>query len=91
MTGINVYISIGAAVLYVLVLISIPFRIKKYGRREKGDNEKLFWIREIAIFILSAAIIALCAFLDFGIPGTIALCGCGVLGAYSATKMLLTQ
>ena len=91
MTGINVYISIGAAVLYVLVLVSIPFRIKKYGRREKGDNEKLFWIREIAIFILSAVIIGLCAFLDFGTVGDVVICGCGVLGAYSATKMLLTQ
>ncbi len=86
MTGINVYISIGAAVLYVLVLISIPFRIKKYGRREKGDDEKNFWIREIFIFILSAAIIALCAFISFGTVGNVVLCGCGVMGAVIAAK-----
>lgn len=103
--GINVIISAVAAVLYLAVLISIPFRIKKYGRRtisSGGDtsdasenteagregNEKMFWLREITIFVMSAVIIALCAFISFGTAGNIVLCGCGVMGSIIAAREL---
>jgi len=96
--GINVIISGIAAVLYVAVLISIPFRIKKYGKRRKNTDEgtesdsegngKIFWLREIAIFVMSAVIIGLCAFISFGTIGNIVLCSCGVLGAVIASGEL---
>ena len=96
--GINVIISGVAAVLYVAVLISIPFRIKKYGKRcektdegtETGSEEsgKRFWLREIAIFVMSAVIIGLCAFISFGTIGNLVLCACGVLGSVIAAKEL---
>ena len=98
--GLNVIISAVAGLLYAVVLISIPFRIKKYGKRQKSTdegsdsgagaqgNEKMFWLREISIFVMSAVIIALCAFLNFGMVGNIVLCGCGVLGAAIAAKEL---
>lgn len=96
--GMNVIISAVAGLLYVTVLVSIPFRIKKYGKRQKNtdegsdsgaqSNEKMFWLREITIFVMSAVIIALCAFLNFGTVGNLALCGCGVLGAAIAAKEL---
>ena len=96
--GINVIISGVAAVLYVAVLISIPFRIKKYGKRQKNTyegteagsegNEKMFWLREIAIFVMSAVIIGLCAFISFGTIGNLVLCACGVLGSVIAAKEL---
>ena len=96
--GINVIISGVAAVLYVAVLISIPFRIKKYGKRcektdegtETGSEEsgKMFWLREIAIFVMSAVIIVLCAVLNFGTIGNVVLCGCGVMGSVIAAREL---
>lgn len=81
-------ISIVSIVIYIGILISIPFRIKKYGKREKSDDEKTFWIREISIFICSFVICALCFRLDFGLAGDIVLCGCGVFGEYIAVKEL---
>ncbi len=86
--GINVIISGVAAVLYVAVLISIPFRIKKNGRRTKSDDEKMFWLREIAIFVMSVVIIGLCAVLNFGTIGNVVLCGCGVMGSVIAAREL---
>ena len=96
--GINVIISGVTAILYVAVLISIPFRIKKYGKRRENNgenteagsegNEKMFWLREIAIFVMSAVIIGLCAFISFGTIGNLVLCACGVLGSVIAAKEL---
>lgn len=74
-----------AAILYVVCLISIPFQIKKYGKKEITDK-KAFWPRQIGIFVSSAAIIVLCFFMYFGIAGHIALCACGVMGCFIATK-----
>mgnify|MGYP003296476302 CR=1 FL=1 len=82
-------IAIISLILYLGILISIPFRISKYGKREKTDSEKNFWFREIAIFIFSLAICCLCLRMDFGLIGDIVLCGCGVLGAYIASKELV--
>ena len=90
----NVIISAIAAFLYVVVLISIPFRIRKNAKDQKNQEEseekkdKMFWLREITIFVMSAVIIGLCALLSFGTVGNIVLCGCGVLGAVIATREL---
>jgi len=103
--GINVIISVIAAILYLVVLISIPFRIKKNGKRtissdgDSGDsseniesgiegNKKMFWLREIAIFLMSAVIIVLCAFISFGTVGNVVLCGCGVMGSIITAREL---
>ena len=83
--GMNLIISAVAGLLYLAVLISIPFRIKKNG---SGSRGKSFWLREIAIFVLSAVIIVLCAFISFGTVGNLVLCACGVLGSVIAAREL---
>lgn len=85
----NVMICIVSIVLYVMVIISIPIRIKKYGKREIKDDKKSFWIREILIFVFSFILCLLCLKFEFGTAGDIVLCGCGVVGAYIASKEML--
>lgn len=84
-------ISVVSIIIYIGILISIPFRIKKYGKREKSDDERSFWIREISVFIFSFVICALCFRLDFGIVGDVVLCGCGLFGEFIAVKELTAQ
>lgn len=85
------YIVIAALILYMVVLISIPFRIKKHGSEGCKNRGKGFWVREIAILLAAATIIVLCLFIHFEPLPTAALCGCGVLGAVVAVQELLTK
>ena len=82
------YIVYIALVLYAVVLITIPFRIKKHGTEGFKDRGRSFWAREVAIFIAAAAIIVLCLFIHFEPLPTGALCGCGVLGEVVAVQEL---
>lgn len=82
----NTTIAAAALILYIACLISIPFQIKKYGRKEIEGSVGKFWARQISIFVFALAIIVLCFFISFGTAGNIALCACGVLGCYIATK-----
>lgn len=87
----NYYIAAIALVLYILVLLSIPFRIKKYGPRDKAEKDKKFWYRQVSIFAFSLVLILLLFRLDFGLVSNIVLCGCGVMGAYMASKEMAAQ
>lgn len=87
----NYYIAGVAVILYILVLCFIPFRIKKYGKREKSDNETRFWVREIGILLFALILILLIFRIDFGFFSNVVLCGCGVIGAFIATKELTAQ
>ena len=80
-----VYVSLA---LYFVVLVTIPFRIKKAGKECLQNRGRSFWIREISIFVAGAAIIVLCLFIHFEPFPTAALCGCGVLGAWTAVQEL---
>lgn len=82
----NTNIALVALILYIACLISIPFQIKKYGRRDIEGPKGKFWARQTGIFVFALAIIVLCFFMSFGAAGNIALCACGVLGCYIATK-----
>ena len=82
------YIAFAALALYVVVLISIPFRIKKSGSEGFKNRGRGFWVREAAILLAGAAIIVLCLFIHFEPLPTAALCGCGVLGAVVAIQEL---
>lgn len=82
----NTTIAITALILYAICLVSIPFQIKKYGKKEIEGLKGKFWGRQIGIFVFALAIIVLCLFISFGTAGNIALCACGVLGCYIATK-----
>ncbi|MBO4534278.1 MAG: hypothetical protein J5726_11380 [Treponema sp.] len=82
------YIVYAALALYVIVLLTIPFRIKKHGKESLKGRGAAFWAREAAIFIAAAAIIVLCRFIHFEPFPTVALCGCGVLAALVGTQEL---
>lgn len=86
--GRNVIVSIISLVLYFAVVISIPFKINKYGKNDKTQNENSFLTREILIFVFSFILCLLCMRFEFGITGDVVLCGCGVLGAYIAGREL---
>ena len=82
------YIVYIALALYLVVLLTIPFRIKKHGTQSLKDRGAAFWIKQAAIFLAAAAIIVLCRFIHFELVPTAALCGCGVLGVWVATQEL---
>ena len=82
------YIVYAALILYAIVLISIPFRIKKSGTEGFKNRGRAFWVRQAAILLAGAAIIVLCLFIHFEPMPTAALCGCGVLGAVVAVQEL---
>ena len=78
-----VYVSLA---LYFVVLVTIPFRIKKQGVESLKNRGRAFWAREVAIFIAAAALIVLCLFIHFEPLPTAALCGCGILGAWAGVQ-----
>lgn len=82
------YIIYIALILYVIVMASISFRIKKHGKESLQNRGRAFWIREISIFIAAPALIVLCLFIHFEPLPTVALCGCGVLGAWAGVQEL---
>ena len=85
------YIAYAALVLYAVVLISIPFRIKKSGTEGFKGRGSSFWVRQAAILLAGVAIIVLCLFIHFEPLPTAALCGCGVLGALVAVQELFPK
>ena len=85
------YITYIAIVLYIIILFTIPFRIKKHGTQNLKGRGAAFWARECAIFLAAAAIIVLCRFIHFEPVPTAALCGCGVLGAWVGVQELFPR
>ena len=85
------YIAYAALVLYLIVLLTIPFRIKKQGTESLKNRGRAFWLREISIFIAAPAIIVLCLFIHFEPVPTAALCGCGVIGAGVGVQELFSR
>ena len=85
------YIAYAALALYLIILLIIPFKIKKYGSESLKGRDKSFWIRELSIFISAPVIIVLCLFIHFEPLPTAALCGCGVLGAWVGLQELFPR
>ena len=85
------YIVYASLALYLVIIFSIPFRIKKDGKEGFLNRGRSFWIREISIFLASPAIILLCLFIHFESIPTAALCGCGVLGSLVAMQELFPK
>ncbi len=85
------YIAYAAIALYVVLVATIPFRIKKHGKEGLKNRGRSFWIREVSIFIAAPAIIVLCLFIHFEPIPTAALCGCGVLGAWAGVQELFPR
>ena len=84
----NNIIAIASLILIALILISIPFRLKKNGKdslKEKGSG---FWTREIAIFLSSIVLVVLCIFIHFELVPTVCLCGCGILATWAGMQEL---
>lgn len=84
------YVWFFALFVYVYVIVSIPFKIKKYGKSEK-TMQKGFWFRMVMIFIFSLALLLLCKLFKFGQIQNLALEGCAALGAYIASKEIWEQ
>lgn len=82
------YIVYIALVLFIVVLVIIPFRIKKHGKESLQGRGRAFWVREISIFITAPILIVLCLFIHFEPLPTAALCGCGVLAAWAGVQEL---
>ncbi len=82
------YIVYIALVLYIVVLVIIPFRIKKHGKESLQGRGRVFWVREISIFITAPLLIVLCLFIHFEPLPTAALCGCGVLATWAGVQEL---
>lgn len=82
------YIVYIALIIYIIIMVYIPFKIKKLGKESMKNRGRAFWIREVSIFIAAPAIIVLCLFIHFEPVPTAALCGCGVLGAWAGVQEL---
>ena len=77
-----------ALFLIAVILISIPFRIKKQGSDGLKNRGSSFWVREVAIFIAAITISVLCIFIHFEIVPTACLCGCSVLASIVGVQEL---
>ena len=85
------YIAYAAIVLYIILIATIPFLVKKHGKESLQNRGRAFWIREVSIFIAAPAIIVLCLFIHFEPIPTAALCGCGVLGTWAGVQELFPK
>ena len=88
---INKLISIAALLIIAVILISIPFRLKKNGNETLKEKGSGFWAREIAIFISSVVIVVLSIFIHFELVPTVCLCGCGILGTWAGMQELFPK
>ena len=82
------YIAYAAILLYIIIIFTIPFRIKKHGKESLQGRGRAFWVREISIFITAPILIVLCLFIHFEPLPTAALCGCGVLATWAGVQEL---
>ena len=85
------YIIYAALFLYLVILISIPFRLKKHGKEGLQNRGRAFWIREISIFISAIAICILCIFIHFELVPTLVLCACGPLASWAGVQELFPK
>lgn len=81
-------ISVGAVALLLIDLLWFLLRLLR-GRGGRKPAEKGFLLREVMIYLCSAAIIVLCFFMDFGVAGNFVLNGCAVLAAEIANRQWL--
>ena len=88
---INNIIVIAALILIALILISIPFRLKKNGKGGLKEKDRGFWIREIGIFLSSFVLVLLCFFIHFELVPTVCLCGCGILATWIGMQELFPK
>ncbi|MBR6342246.1 MAG: hypothetical protein IKR64_10105 [Treponema sp.] len=88
---INNIIALAALALVAVILLTIPFRIKKQGREGLKNRGRAFWLREISIFISSIAICILCIFIHFELVPTLVLCACGPLATWAGVQELFPK
>lgn len=88
---INTIIALVALGLTLLLLLSIPFRLKKQGTEACQNRGRAFWVREISIFISAIAICILCIFIHFELVPTLVLCACGPLATWAGVQELFPK
>lgn len=85
--------QIAALIAVFLVLLDFGWffiRGKKNGFIERSVfKNKKYLFKVCGIYFLSAVIIALAFFMEFGKIGDLIFCGCGVLGVELANRQLL--
>ncbi len=88
---INTIIALATLGLTLLILLSIPFRLKKQGAEACQNRGRAFWIREISIFISAIVICILCIFIHFELVPTLVLCACGPLATWAGVQELFPK
>ena len=82
-------ISILAVILLVIDMIWFAVRMIRYKADENKKAlipEKGFLVREILIYVSSAAISVFCFFIDFGLMGNAVLNACAVIATEIANR-----
>ena len=82
----NLITALIAFVLMIADLISLIFRLRAGKNKQKPERDRQFCVKEIAIFICAPLLLLLCIFIDLGLIGTIAICGCAVLAVEVAVQ-----
>ena len=85
----NRIIALIAAGIMILDMLWFVFRVKKYGTKEEIKSNKSFITKEISIYVCTVLILVIVCFLEFGLIGNLALCGCSILGVELANRELL--
>lgn len=85
----NLIAAIVAFVLMIADLISMIFRLRAGKNNQKPEHDRRFWVKEIAIFVCAPLLLVLCIFINLGLIGTIAICGCAVLAVEVAVQELV--
>ncbi len=85
----NLVVALVAFGLMALDLISMIFRLRAGKDNVKPEHDRQFWTKEIAIFVCAPVLVVLCIFIQLGLIGTIAICGCAVLAVEVAVQELV--
>ena len=81
-------INLCALGLVVLDMLWLVIRLVRNGKPNLPE-EKGFLVRLVSIYLSSAAIVALCFFIDFGTMANVVINACSVLGIEIANRQLL--
>lgn len=87
----NKIFAVAAYVLELLDFVWFLIRIKKQGLKSKDLFTKSLIAKIVVIYLCVLVLPAICFFINLGLMGDIALCGCAVLGMEMSNKDLLAE
>ncbi len=87
----KIIIAIASGILYLAIILSIPFR-RKAGLKKAGELiarlPKSKAANDYLIMTVCASLIGLCAFKSFGLMMNLVVAGCALMGTFISTKEL---